>query len=236
MARNQLHIRNEILFQTAQSILDVCKKNKIELRLFGSIALLFLDTSKREWLYENRPLFGDIDFVVLEKDIEKLESILKELNFENNWNIKMLHGNQRRSFYSPQNISIDFFIDNIVLCQTVELKDRFDTFYPTLSPTDLFLAKIQRINLSSKDIFDIDYLLDFSIENDYISQLSSNDWNWWQALNINLPILLKSKMKQNSKEKIIQLLSDIEKSEKTIKWKIRNLAGKTIKWYNDVQE
>ncbi len=107
---NQLYNkRNEVLFQTANSILERCKNDNIELRLFGSIALLFLDLSRKEWLYEQRQHFGDIDFVIKNEDVNKLEKLLGSLNYENNRNIKMLQGNQRRSF-THQNISLDFLL------------------------------------------------------------------------------------------------------------------------------
>lgn len=236
MENDQLFIRNEVLFQTANTVLKECKSKNIELRLFGSVALLFLDLSKKEWLYENRQYFGDIDFVVRNKDIDNLEKLLIRLNYENNRNVKMLHGNQRRSFYSPQNISLDFFIDDIVLCQPIELSKRFDLSYPTLSPTDLFLTKIQRIGLKSKDLFDLDYILTFEIDSDYLIQLCSNEWGWWKTFNTNLPVILSYTKYNDNKTKIEYLINGIRNDEKSLKWKWRNLFGTKLKWHDDVEE
>lgn len=236
MQKNPMYIRNEILFQTANTILKECKSKNIELRLFGSVALLFLDLSKKEWLYDNRQLFGDIDFVVRSKDIDNLEKLLIRLNYENNRNVKMLHGNQRRSFFTSQNISIDFFIDNIILCQPIEINKRFELSYPTLSPTDLFLSKIQRIGLKSKDLFDLDYILTFEIDSVYLIKLCSNEWGWWETFNTNLPVLLSYTKNMENKTKIENLIDEIRKEEKSLKWKWRNLFGTNLKWHNDVEE
>ncbi|MFC0878813.1 nucleotidyl transferase AbiEii/AbiGii toxin family protein [Saccharicrinis sp. FJH2] len=236
MKNNQLYKRNEILFQTANTILKECKTNNIELRLFGSVALLFLDLSKKEWLFENRQQFGDIDFVVRSKDIDNLEKLLISLNYENNRNVKMLHGNQRRSFFTSQNISIDFFLDNIILCQPIEINNRFELSYPTLTPTDLFLSKIQRVELKPKDLFDLDYILTFEIDSDYLIQLCSNEWGWWQTFNTNLPVLLSYTENIKNKTKIESLIDEIRNEEKSLKWKWRNLFGTNMRWHNDVEE
>lgn len=236
MQNNPMYIGNEILFQTANTILKESESKNIELRLFGSIALLFLDLSKKEWLFENRQQFGDIDFVVRSKDIDNLEKLLTSLNYENNRNVKMLHGNQRRSFFTSQNISIDFFIDNIILCQPIEINKRFELSYPTLSPTDLFLSKIQRIGLKSKDLFDLDYILTFEIDSDYLIQLCSNEWGWWETFNTNLPVLLSYTKNMDNKTKIESLIKEISNGEKSLKWKWKNLFGTNLRWHNDVEE
>lgn len=227
--------KNQTVYTLTEKILNDCRNLNIEIRLLGSVALLFLDISKRDWLYGQRKLFGDIDFVVLERDINKLEEYFIETGFENNRNVKMLHGNQRRNFSSPKNISVDCFIENIYLCQNITVSDRLYLSYPTISISDLFLSKIQKHTLTSIDVFDIGYILNFNIEVEYIAELCSSNWNWWKTFQINIPVLINSNLNKKNKKKLRDIFDSINSKKKSIKWKTRNIFGSSIKWYNTVE-
>ena len=227
--------KNEIIYDLTKNILSDCKENSIDIRLFGSVALLFLDSSKIEFINNCRKEIADIDIIVRPKHTIALENYFIGRGYEANRKIKMLYGNKRRSFCLENNISIDVFIGNITLCQDISILDRFDLSYPTTTPSDLFLTKIQKVNLSESDVFDINFILEYDIDFQYIIGLSSKDWNWWKTLTTNIPFLLKKNINDNSKNLLTDLLSKINSNDKTIKWKLRNIIGERKQWHNDVE-
>lgn len=226
---------NEILYAHALEILDDCNKRSIEIRFLGSVALLFLDPSKITWLNENRRPIADIDLIVSKTNVDSLEYYFTERGYINDRNIKMLHGNKRRNFYSPENISIDVFIDNIYLCQEIKVSDRLHLNFPTITNSDLFLSKIQKQNLTDLDVFDIYYILNYNIDTDYIINLALNNWRWWKTLQTNLPIVINSNINITTKALLIDILHSIIKGRKSIKWKIRGFLGPGFQWYNVVE-
>jgi len=226
---------NEIIYNLTEKILSDCKENSIDIRLFGSVALLFLDRAKHGLNGKYRRAVADIDMIVKPNHIRELENYFLSRGYETDREIKMLFGNKRRCFYSGNNISIDVFIGNITLCQDIFVLDRFDLSYPTLTPSDLFLTKIQKINLSDKDVVDMDFILGFDIDFQYIIGLSSKNWNWWKTLTTNIPFLLKADIGEGSKNLLGGLLFKIESNRKTMSWKVRNVIGGRMGWYNDVE-
>ena len=226
--------KNEIIYDLAKNILGDCKANSIDIRLFGSVALLFLDSSKIGFINNHRGI-ADVDIIVRPNHITKLENYFMGKGYAANVGVKMLYGNSRRSFRLENNISIDVFIGNITLCQEISILERFDLSYPTITPSDLFLTKIQKINLSEKDVFDICFILGYDVDFQYIIDLSSKNWNWWKTLNTNIPFLLNKNISENNKNLLTGLLSKINSNEKTINWKLRNIVGERRQWYNDVE-
>jgi len=226
---------NEVIYNLTKKILSDCKENSIDIRLFGSVALLFLEFEREKNINEFYREIADIDIIVRPNHIEAFESYFINQHYEVNRRIRMLYGNQRRSFRLENGISIDVFIGNITLCQDIFILDRFDLSYPTITPADLFLTKIQKMELSEKDVFDINFILDYINDSDYqyIIDMSSKNWNWWKTFTTNIPELLKKNISDNSRKCLNDLLTGIDSSDKTISWKIRNIIGG--KWYNDVE-
>ncbi|MCL2312218.1 MAG: hypothetical protein FWC41_07005 [Firmicutes bacterium] len=228
-------MKNEIIYGVTKEILSDCKEKSIDVRLFGSVALLFLDNSKFELIGNCREEIADIDIIVKPNHIVALENYFISRSYEMNRKIKMLYGNTRRGFYTENNISIDVFIGNITLCQKISILDRFYFCYPTLTPTDLFLTKIQKINLSESDVFDIDFIFEYGIDFQYIIDLTSNKWNWWKTLITNITFLLKENISEKNKKLLTDLLYEINSVEKTFIWKVRNIIGERMQWHNNVE-
>jgi len=227
--------KNEIIYGVTKEILSDCKEKSIDIRLFGSVALLFLDIEKNGLNNKYHRAVADIDIIVRPNHVAALENYFIGRGYEANRQIKMLYGNSRRSFYSENNISIDVFLGNIRLCQDIFILDRFDLTYPTLVPTDLFLTKIQKKDLSEKDVFDINFILEYDIDFPYIVGLTSKNWSWWKTLATQIPFLLEKNISENHKNTLNDLLSKINSADKTINWKFRNMIGERMQWYHDVE-
>lgn len=241
--------RNQILLDLTSDILKKCKKENIEIRVLGGIAVYLRCPKYHNFFHNFREPFSDIDLITRKEHIEKIETFFNSLGFEQNKNIKILFGYQRRIFYTCQNITIEVYLDNLEFSQTIKISERLLLDYPTLSVTDLFLSRIQRIDLQDKDVFDISVLLDsFNLSNkdnnqidiDYISKLCSKNWRWWKTLKINIDKLLRQKKNifkspNNINTKLREIENAIDAKKKSLRWRLRNIIGEKIRWFNSVE-
>lgn len=251
MKENELEAkRNHLLLDLLDTILRKCKQNNVEIRVLGGLAVFLKCPQHQELISKCREPFSDIDLITKKVDIEKVETFFENLDFEQNKNFKILFGYQRRIFYSPQNITIEVYLDDLDLCQEIKVSERLLLDYPTISITDLFLSKIQRIDLAEKDIFDIFVLLesfDFSgeksnkIDIEYISELCSKSWGWWKTFKININKLYDQKkgVFKNANDinrKLKEIETAIDSKKKSIKWMVRNIIGENFNWFKTVDE
>jgi hypothetical protein len=244
--------RNQILLEAVENILKKCKQENIDIRVLGGTGIFLKCRAYRDFINETREPFSDIDLIAGKKYIDKIETLFNDMKFEQNKNFKILFGYQRRIFYTPKNITVEVYLDDLYLCREIKISDRIVLDYPTLCTTDLLLSKIQRFDLKDKDIIDILVLLasfDFSGEgNDkidlpYIARLCSIQWTWWKTFKHNL-----SRLYQNDKRwfgaqecelingRLKKLESAIDSAKKSLKWKLRAIIGDKIKWYKHVDE
>jgi hypothetical protein len=244
--------RNQILLDTAEKILVKCKQENIEVRVLGGAGIFLKCRAFQDFINENREPFSDIDLITGKKNIDKIEALFYDMKFEQNKNFKILFGYQRRIFYTPNNITVEVYLDDLYLCREIKISERIVLDYPTLCATDLFLSKIQRFDLKDKDIIDILVLLasfDFSgngndkIDLPYIARLCSTQWSWWKTFKHNLSRLYqndKSWFGTQDREHIDKKLKEIERAidslKKSLKWKLRAIIGEKIKWYKHVDD
>ena len=250
MSEKELTVKsNKVLVDLTLDILNKCKNEGVEIRVLGSIGIFLKCIDYQDVLNQYRPPILDIDLISRHCYIESIESIFHCSGFEQNQNFKILFGYQRRIFYTSENITIEVFLENLPFNQEIKIDDRLVLDYPTISITDLFLSKIQRIHLEQKDFIDLYVLLlqhqsnnkkKNKIDLDYISDLCAKNWNWWKTLKMNIKKLQEKKNILDSyNETIITTLNQIEKAidskQKSIKWKMRSLIGEKMKWYKHVE-
>lgn len=229
---------NKYILDLSNQIVSDCTKQQIDVRILGSVSLYYLQNIDEKWLMYERKSIEDIDLIILRKDIDKIEGYFLSNGFEEDQRIKMLFGLNRRTFYKDNNLSIDLFIDNLMLCQKVEILSRIYINYPTLSVTDLFLSRIQRYGLTDADVADIKAILSNPIDLDYISDLCGRSWGWWKTITFNSNIILNdSRIRGDVKVKnvLVELLNEVNIHEKTFLWKIRNVFGTSLKWHELVE-
>jgi hypothetical protein len=241
--------KNSILVKLALDLIKKFTDSGIEIRILGSIGLYLSCPQWQQYFSEYRVPFSDIDLITRKDDIGKVEKILTELDYEQNNNFKIHYGYQRRIFYSPDNITLEIYLDNLILCQEIDIGDRILIDYPALSPTDLFLSKIQRIGLKESDIFDIACLLSqhelTTIDNEginlhYISSLCSKRWCWWKTTKYNFNEILNNRKffpifnSELIKQKIESISQSTDLKKKSFCWKFRSAIGDKVSWYNYV--
>jgi len=236
-------------------ILQEAKRRGIVLRLVGGMAFEVHCPKYRYLFADFGRKFPDIDFVGRLKQVLKIQELFLDLGFEENKNIMRLFGTQRRIFECPDsNIHVDVILDQLRFCHDIDLRKRLEIDYPTLSLADLFLSKMQIVQINEKDILDIIILLlehgigetdNEVIDIKYISQLCSGNWGLWKTVTSNLEKTKGMNKRylvdhpgnfKNVNAKIDMIKKHLEESKKSMQWKLRAKIGERIKWYREVEE
>jgi hypothetical protein len=240
--------RNSVLAATAKQIIAAAEGRGVTLRALGGLGIYLACADFQKIIDKNREPLSDIDLVGLSSDIEAIEAALGSLGYEQNATWKMHFGYQRRVFYTPEEITIEIYLDKLYFCQEIDLRSRLNVAPPSLSPTDLFLSRIQRVKLAPRDVLDLGVLLSAkglgagqrdTVDLGQIVSLAAASWPWWKTIHDNLSFLLGAPHPvldlEPLRSRLLQLSEAIEREPKSLGWKLRALAGPRIQWYADVE-
>lgn len=240
---------NNTLAVLCRELVHKAQEEGCTLRAFGSVGF-YLKLQKFNNLYSSyREPLGDIDLVVQSKDILNLDKLFTGLSFSENTNFKRLFGYQRRIYYASNGITIEVYLDDLSLCQKVSIHERINLDSPTLCCTDLFLSKIQRIPLTSKDVFDLSLLLVSTpigmkdpdgVNVSHIENLCNTNWRWWKTITTNLQQLTEQSKFSFIDQSMLTLhitsiMNAANSKRKTIPWYFRSFLGDNIRWYEKVE-
>ena len=225
------------------------------LRLFGGVA--FYVRANRPTLFGQlgRDPFHDLDFVGISDERTAYKQAFADLGYEIDRDM-LLAGEGRRFLFrgtTEAPVEIDLFIDRLVMCHTLELRQRLDFHPETLPLVDLLLQKLQIVDLTNKDTADVVALLadhdlgdgdQDAIDVDYAARLLSDDWGFYHTATVNIPRIrefvdgapIDADLRDTVNDRLARLAGILESSSKTRKWKLRAKVGTRKKWYNDVEE
>jgi hypothetical protein len=151
-------------------------------------------------------------------------------------------------------LHVDVFLDKLQMCHTIEFKERLAIEKETIPLAEMFLEKMQIVKIAEKDIKDVLILLldhevgdsdDETINISQIAKILSRDWGFYYTVTQNLQRVLGylagfnvlgERDKEEVRRKIFHILSFVEKTPKSLSWKLRSKVGSRIKWYEDVEE
>ena len=232
-------------------LIEEAEEKGLTLRLLGGLGIRHICPSATEepWARE----YEDIDFVASRSGRESLERFFEEQGYEPNKQRNLFAGDKRLLFYDhSHNRQLDIFIGVFDMCHFLELEERLRLTETALAPEDLFLTKIQIIELNQKDIYDLGLLLldtevgkgkkhKGALDTGYIARLCAKDWGWYKTVTKNIRELkhhlgkmpeLSSEQKEKISAKLDLIENEIEKQPKSMAWKTRNLVGEKVQWYN----
>lgn len=240
----------------ALQILAAAEKEMVPLKLMGSVAVKLHSPKWAEFHEKKMQRYAkDLDFVTFAKYRGKVASLLEGLGYHS---MRTTTPQEDRLIYlDDEEMHVDIFFDKLVMCHTIDYKNRLQIDTRTVSLSDILLQKIQIVKINENDIKDIIILLREhevgAVENEtinaqYIAKLFSNDWGFYYTATTNLKLIIE-KLSDNTyrtifkKEdindiasKIDKLLNTIENEPKSASWKMRALTGAKKKWYQDVEE
>jgi hypothetical protein len=213
---------------------------------------------------EGMPLFTDLDLAAYGKQRGAIDKIFRELAFQPDTLVNGMFGHKRLIYYHPQRkYHVDIFLNKLEFSHDVEFGEkpgegRLEIDYPTISPADIVLEKLQIHQINRKDIIDLitlfvvhdvqDQFGKDSIDGAYIGRILSSEWGFWYDATTNLEKLrrlLQELGKENKlsdpqiqivEERLKKLLGFIENTPKQRSWEKRAKTGTKKAWYREVEE
>ncbi|MDZ7814848.1 MAG: hypothetical protein U5N86_02240 [Planctomycetota bacterium] len=245
-----LRLQEEKLREVFERILKHAQEKGATVRAVSSLAYRIRCPNTREIAYENGQKLGDIDLACPKRDILQVLDTFEELGWKENITVMHTHGNKRRIFHHPDEpLHADIFIDKLRFCHDIDLRGRFDKHDITTSLADMLLEKLQIAEINRKDIVNILILLaehgfgHEGIDRNYLAKLFASDWGLYKTSLVNIEKLsdhaetvLEGEQKEKVKGRLGELRKLLDRDDRTIGWKLRDLIGERVKWYKDVEE
>lgn len=232
-------------------LVEAAEAKKIQIRTIGGLAVHVHNKI-------NHPLFireyGDLDFVIAKKQRREFEAFMPTVGYSPHKQFNILNGDIRQIYYHDDSeMKIDVFVGDFEMCHKIPLEHRLTADPVTIPLAELFLSKIQIIDLNQKDAMDIASLLlnvetgnhdKETINLDILAELSGNDWGLYKTTSLNLEkvreVVNKSALSSEEKEiiskRIQEILATFESMPKSLAWTLRDRVGTRVKWYIEVEE
>ena len=232
-------------------LIEAAEAKKIQIRSIGGLAVNVHNK-------KNHPLFireyGDLDFVVAGKQRREFEAFMPTVGYSPHKQFNVLNGDQRQIYYHNESeMKIDIFVGDFEMCHKIPLETRLIADPFTIPLAELFLSKIQIIDLNQKDAMDIASLLlnvetgnhdKETINLQILADLCTQDWGLYKTTSINLEkvqeAVNKTTLTNEEKELISKRIQEILKTfadmPKPLAWTLRDRVGTRVKWYIEVEE
>jgi hypothetical protein len=247
-------VENLFYVGRAVEMVDEARDRGFPLRILGSLAyrlhcpanIGFFEAMKRD--------LTDIDFASKAEHRKDVRDYLGSQGYAIDKEILAMSEGKRYAFMDPATgMNIDVFFDELFFCHPIPLRNRLDLDYPTITPTDLLLEKMQIVEINPKDIKDsLVLLLEHPVEAktadaidpEYVAKLLAGDWGYYHTVTTNLMRLNAETVKAGFPEesaglvgkRIEELMQVIDRAPKGTAWKLRAKIGTRIKWYQEVAE
>jgi hypothetical protein len=258
----------EFFIKRATEIVTRAHEVDAEARIIGGLAILihsmdYIDLFKKlRRLDEGERQITDIDIITYKPHVNRLDSVLTKLSYMPDFRVTMYYGDSRRIYYSKDGShQVDVFIDRLKYNHIIDFgkpsKGRLELDFPTITPSDLLLEKLQIHRIAEKDIKDIILLLRaHKISSEYegdaidlkrLQEVLSDDWEFWYEARLNLEKVLIFLEKYRNEhilddadagdveEKVKSLLRFLEEMPKTKNWLKRAKIGEKKKWWNEIE-
>jgi hypothetical protein len=238
----------------ALDLVEKARERGLDLRILGSLAYRLHCPANIDLFEQMNRDLTDVDLAARSDQRRDIRSWLEGLGFVVDQDIVVATEGKRYCFGDPSSdLFVDVFFDELYFCHPIPLRDRLALDYPTITPTDLLLEKMQIVELNPKDVKDslvllLEHPLDSAesdaIDDGYIARLLGADWGFYYTVNMNLDRLrrhladgvLSSEQAGVVAERIDALEHKIEAEPKTSKWRMRARIGPRKKWYQEVAE
>lgn len=234
-------------------IVKYAQQQGITVRLMGALAVRIHCQKYGHILDKMLRTPTDIDIAAYSKDKNRLNKVLEDLGYKADILLMSypVYAEGGRFIYQGKT-RVDAFFDRLKMCHVIEWKGRLELDFPTITLADIILEKLQIVHINLKDIKDICILfLEHDIGADdkelingkYIASLLCNDWGFYYTATTNIKKLIENvegfehlsdEQKGVIKERTLKLLNMVEKSPKSLTWKMRSVIGPKVKWYNEV--
>jgi hypothetical protein len=235
----------------ARRLIDLATEQGLVLRLLGGLAIQLLTPE----LPARTRTGQDLDFGSVRSSRKGLTALLEQQGYVGDRNFNALYGDKQLYFtHGETGLAVDVMVDRIHMCHTVEFADRATELPYTLSPTDLFLSKLQIVELNDKDVDDILRLLvhfplseaDDALDLRVISELVGDDWGWFKTISLNLD-RISATLADGPRAAFVggahdpvaavqTLRTTLADAPKSRRWRLRDRVGERKRWYDVPEE
>jgi len=251
-------VDKDVAVEIAKTLAQSSRERGVVLRVVGAIAFVMHCPSFCRLLEQMQRQITDVDLVGYARQEKQILAVLRDLGYQFEDFREMMRAgleSNRRMFRDPRHdAKVDVFLDRMEFCHTIDLRDRLEIDFPTISVSDLLLEKMQIVEINEKDIKDTIVLLrehgigdvdSEAVNGGYVGGLLSDDWGFYYTVTTNLrkvrDFLPKYEMlsiedRNDVAVKVQRLLQSIEDGPKSLKWKMRAKVGTKRIWYQRVEE
>jgi hypothetical protein len=239
----------------AKKIIAKAEEHGVFLRLIGALAFN-LHCPEYNYIHEKwGRVFTDTDFVSRSEYGTVVLRLYRELGYRDDEMITTLHGASRMVFdHQKSGFHSDVFYDKLDFCHLLPLRERLEVDELTIPLAELFLEKMQIVQINEKDLVDTAMLIrehtvgngDLeTINGAVIGRLLAADWGFWRTVTANMKKteisleqfdLFTAADKAEIRQKLTEIRRYIDQAPKTVAWKMRNKIGDKLKWYKEVDE
>lgn len=224
----------------------------IRARVLGGVAVALHDHA--EPVASLRRPYADIDLVVAGGDESALAHALAALGYVGERSFNALHGHKRQLFLDEANDrQLDIFIRRFEMCHKLDLQNRLRSTTATLEIADLLLTKLQIVELNQKDVVDaLAIVLGHEVGQeaagdviglDRLINVTAGDWGWYTTIHDNLskvaeraPSLLDGDRPATVRQRLSEIVAALERAPKSPRWRLRDLIGRRMAWYELPEE
>ncbi len=240
------------LVQEAKRIVSSASEQGMVIRVLGGVAVqlhcdAILSPLQRE--------YGDLDLIARRRDASTLDDLFTSLGYTPNKVMNTLHETRKQYFDTHFHRQVDIFVGDFEMCHRIPVTEARLCVEPfTLPLAELFLTKMQIVELNLKDILDVVALLaehdvapqdEETLNIDVISRLCGDDWGLYTTLRLNLAKIreilpqiegLSQPVVDVVSKRIERIQWAIDGAPKTWRWKLRARIGTRVRWYQEVEE
>jgi hypothetical protein len=266
--------RHEQMMAEARRIVDFGNERDVVLRLTGGIAVrhyaIDLEFAERD--------YSDIDLIGLGRQAAAIHHVFDGLGYRENLHVAMSTGNSQRQYFKPQRSleshahmtkraraapvvsavppsdHIDVFLDAMRMDHEIDFRDRLEINTYAIDAADLFLSKLQIVNLNEKDVHDVitlckDVYVDFQphpgvLDLEHVAETCASDWGLYIDVMSNVDKVMErvddydlSPRQASRVSRTLELAQDMmTEHSKSLRWRLRSRIGKRLKWYDEVEE
>ncbi|MBF8256384.1 MAG: hypothetical protein HW375_1291 [Anaerolineales bacterium] len=236
-------------------IVGAAAEAKVVLRLLGSLAFQLHCPEFGGLQAKMGRAYTDIDFASYGRQAKRVSELLARLGYQENREIFVVTEGSRAIFENPSNrLHVDVFYEKLDFCHVIPWNGRLEADSPTIPLAEMFLEKMQIVQINEKDVIDTIMLLlehplgaaDHEVINmDRVAGLCGSDWGLWRTVTMNLDKVgrlaqgypqLEPNDKVRVSEQVQAAVARIEAEPKSVGWRLRSRVGDRVKWYKDVDE
>lgn len=237
-------------------VVEEATRQGVVLRLLGATSFIHRCPRYR-WLYRvmNRSL-SDVDVMTdASTPLDALDRLFADLGYRKQEYL-IWHASSRLIYDAPTgNLHVDVFRGRLEFCHPIDFRGRLGEHPVTIPLEEMLLEKLQIVEINEKDLKDLSILLlehevggDHDVETidgGFIARTLARDWGFWYTATRNLAKVrdaaqlfpaLGPEERGRVTTRVDALLESIARRPKSLRWKVRSVAGARVRWYNEVEE